>query len=93
MRKLLIGLMALPLVAGACELDMNNLKCGDLQIYANTTLKEVQDNCLLHRQFMNNRNDKYPGTYEVQFYSTSYHKLVYCDFNSQNQDAVVVGCR
>lgn len=93
MRKLLISLLVFPALSFATELDMGNLKCGKLQIYASTTLEDIQNNCLLYRQFANDRNDKYPGTYQVEFYSTSYPDLVRCDFNSNDPKALVTGCR
>lgn len=93
MRKILLSLLLLPALTFASDLDMNNLKCGKLQIYASTTLQEVQDNCLLHRQFMSNHDNKYPDTYQVEFYSTSYPDLVRCNFNSNDPKAVVTGCR
>ena len=106
MRKLLLSLLMLPMISFASDsLDMNNLKCGKLQIYASTTLQEVQDSCLLRRQFPHTKAlaqtqqefdwiDKFPKLYEVQFYATSSSEnLVRCDFESQDPKAALVGCR
>lgn len=93
MRKLLISLSLLPIISFAADLDMSNLKCGDLQIYSNTTLQEVQDNCLLDRQFKTNSDNKYSNTYLVEFYSTSVQGKVRCDFTSDAPNALISGCR
>lgn len=108
MRKILVGLLcALPLAAFAgSDLDMSNLKCGSLQIYANTTLKQVRDNCLVDRQFVREKVDSknfvsdpakgWEGQrdlYEVQFKSTTAKELVRCDFLQEDDNAVVIGCR
>lgn len=107
MRKLLIALMSLPMLAFAGDdLDMNNLKCNNLQIYSNTTLQQVRDNCLLYKQFERERTDSKNFTsdqskswhgesdmYEVQFYSTTAKELVRCNFNGSDPSSVVIGCR
>lgn len=95
MRKLLFSLSLLPVVAFATDLDMSNLKCRNLQIYASTTLQEVQDNCLIYRQFEHQKHfDKFSGEYEVQFYSTSPQDyLVRCDFATKDPKSSVLGCR
>jgi maltodextrin utilization protein YvdJ len=99
MRKLLGCLLALPVAiafADSSVLDMNNLKCNKLQIYANTTLQQVQDNCLIYKQFDHKDVkgiDKFQNLYEVQFYSTTTTELVRCDFEKNDPSAVVLGCR
>lgn len=107
MRKLLATLMCLPVLAFAADdLDMNNLKCENLQIYANTTLQQVRDNCLVHKQFERDRTDSKNFTsnqdkswhdaskmYEVQFYSTTAKGLVRCNFATDDANAPVIGCR
>lgn len=107
MRKLLIALTSVPMLAFAgSDLDMNNLKCNNLQIYANTTLQQVRDNCLLHKQFERERADSKNFTsnqdkswhgekamYEVQFYSTTAKDLVRCNFSGSEPNSVVIGCR
>lgn len=96
MRKILCSLLLLPAFAFASDdLDMNNLKCKNLQIYASTTLQEVRDNCLIHKQFPHDIKeiDKFKGMYEVQFYATTTKELVRCDFASDDPKSVVLGCR
>jgi len=39
MRKLLFSLLLLPVVAFASDLDMSNLKCRKLQIYASAEVR------------------------------------------------------
>lgn len=84
-------------------INMSDLKCGDLQIYSNTTLKQIKDNCkvkhtakILHP---NDRNlpesyfDADGSLYEVQFYSTSQKGLIRCDLRTGDDNATVTGCR
>ncbi|MDD3265820.1 MAG: hypothetical protein PHC75_01400 [Burkholderiales bacterium] len=107
MRKLLIALIGVPAIAFAgSDLDMNNLKCNNLQIYSNTTLQQVRDNCLMYKQFERDRTDSKNFTsdqskswhgakemYEVQFYSTTAKDLVRCNFDGSEPNSLVIGCR
>ena len=107
MRKLLLSLLMLPMISFASDsLDMSNLKCGKLQIYSSTTLQEVQDSCLIRRQYPHTKAiaeikqdfdwiDRFPKLYDVQFFATTPAKnnLVRCDFESQDPKAALVGCR
>lgn len=106
MRKLLLSLLMLPMISFASDsLDMSNLKCGKLQIYSSTTLQDVQNNCLIRRQFPHTKVqtttpqdftwiDKFPGTFEVQFFATTPNELlVRCDFSGEEPTAKLLGCR
>ena len=72
---------------------MNTLKCQTspdkkaLNIVNTTTLKQVQDNCLIKEQ------KAYKGMYQVEFKNNTTNKYVKCDFASNSPDAVVNGCR
>lgn len=87
MRKLLFTLMAIPALSFAASLDMSTLKCKDLSITNTTTLKDVQDNCLIKEQ------KKHKGMFEVEFRNDTTKKNVKCDFASNAPTAVVNGCR
>lgn len=107
MKKILLGSLFASLfcVANAASntIDMTNLKCGDLQIYSNTTLQQVRDNCKVKKvgdyTKANARNmpakyfDGQDKMFEVHFYSTSQDGLIRCDFNGSSDSATVVGCR
>lgn len=87
----------------ASDLDMNNLKCNDLQIYSNTTLQDIKAKCKVTREsWMSRQNERnLPSKYwfgqdkmfEIHFYSTSNSELVRCDFLNNSPEAKVVGCR
>lgn len=93
MRKLLALIMALPVVSFAASLDMSTLKCQTspdrkpLNITTATTLKQVQDSCLIADE------KKHDGMYEVKFKNDTTGKNVKCDFASDSPTAVVNGCR
>lgn len=107
MKKILIASLFASVVgvASAADntVDMTNLKCGDLQIYSNTTLKQVKDSCKIKKvgeySKANARNmpakyfDGQDAMFEVHFYSTSQDGLIRCDFNGSSDSATVVGCR
>jgi len=87
MRGLLITLMTFS-VLGCSSLDMNTLQCRDIQVTNKTTLKQIQDTCLISYQ-----TARSSGLYEVQFRNDSTKKTVKCDFATDSPDAVVNGCR
>lgn len=87
MRKLLIVLLALPALSFASSLDMSTLKCKNMSITTTTTLKQVQDNCLIKDQ------KSHKGMYEVEFKNDTTGKSVKCDFAKNDPTAVVNGCR
>lgn len=93
MHKLLGILLALPVLSFAASLDMSTLKCQTspdrkpLNITTATTLKQVQDSCLIADE------KKHDGMYEVKFKNDTTGKNVKCDFASDSPTAVVNGCR
>ncbi len=87
MRKLLVASLGL-MVIGCSSLDMSTLKCRNMQITNKTTLKQVQDMCLISSQ-----SSRSSGLYEVQFRNDTTEKSVKCDFATNSPDAVVNGCR
>lgn len=107
MKKILVASLFASIIgvanAAPNTIDMTNLKCGDLQIYSNTTLQQVKSSCKLKKigdyTVENDRNmpDKYfdgkEKMLEVQFYSTSQDGLIRCDFNGSTDSATIIGCR
>ena len=101
MRKLLLVLLAAPVLSFATSLDMSTLQCGAdnpetlLKINTATTLKEVQDHCLIRKQSHEH------GMHEVTFVNTGpvdkkgkpTNKTVTCMFASNTPTAVVNGCK
>ena len=87
MRKLAILPLAF-IVFGCSSLDMSTLKCRNMQITSKTTLKQVQDVCLISKQAPLSS-----GLYEVQFRNDASQSSVKCDFATDAPDAVVNGCR
>ena len=103
MKKILLATMLVSTTVFAEPLDMSNLKCGDFQIYSNTTLQDIRDNCKIIKETMmtrqNERNlpSRYwygqNSMYEVHFMSTNTPEMVRCDFLNSNSNSTVVGCR
>lgn len=103
MKKILLATILVSTTVFAGALDMSNLKCGDFQIYSNTTLQDIRTNCKILKETMmvkqNERNlpSKYwygqNSMYEVHFMSTSTPEMVRCDFLDNKPDSYVVGCR
>lgn len=87
MRKLSAVLFGAFIVTGCSTLDMNTLQCRNMPITNATTLKQVQNTCLISNQTQRS------GLYEVQFRNDSTQKNVKCDFATNSPDAVVNGCR
>lgn len=87
MCKLLVTILALPTISFASNLDISNLKCKNLQITPTTTLKQVQDNCLIKSQ------KSYDWMYEVKFINDTTGKSVICDFVKNDPSEFVNGCR
>lgn len=75
------------LVNTASALDIANLKCGDMQVYKETTLGDVQNNCLLVGQDMIN------GLFEVTFVNTATSSKVTCVFPDRDKKSQVNSCR
>lgn len=102
---LLIGMLIIPTLSFAASntVDMTNLKCGDLQIYSNTTTKQILDNCSVKKAMTIARTDNLnlpkhywngqKNLYEIQFNSTSQNGLIRCDFLNSGDEQVVLGCR
>lgn len=82
---------------------MKDLKCGNYQVYSNTTIKDLKDNCKIKQAGMITKGDNLniPESYfnakhklyEVQFTSTSQKGLISCDFKDSSATATVQGCR
>lgn len=87
MRNLLLTMLIIPGFSFASSINMNALKCKSLAINAATTLKQVQDNCIIKSQ------SKHDGMFEVEFTDDATQKKVKCDFASNTATAVVNGCR
>lgn len=104
-KHLLFLLLATPMLSFALNntIDMSNLKCGNYQVYSNTTIKDLKDNCNLKKAGMITRGDNLnipkdyfnvdDKLYEVQFNSTSQEGLISCDFNYESATSTVQGCR
>lgn len=103
MKKLLLILFISPIFCFAKSIDMDNLKCGNLQIYSDTTLSQILDNCNIYKTFTRKRGnslnlekkdwEKQKTLYEVQFYASSQKQLVRCNFLNNDPNAIVIGCR
>lgn len=92
MRKLLIPLMTISGFTFASSLDMNALSCGNLKLYSNTTLKEVQDNCKIKEQGMVT-SGRMLGLYQVEFINSATNETVTCNFPRNEPNAPLNGCR
>ena len=86
MRKLLMTILAMPLLAFASSLDMSTLACKDMKLDSATTLKDVQDHCLIK----NAASSK--GRYEVEFVNTTTNKTVTCYFANNTPAAALNSC-
>jgi hypothetical protein len=86
MRKLLIALLVLPALSFASSLDMSTLACKDLKLDSATTLKDVQDNCLIKKATPSN------GRYEVKFVNTTTNDTVTCYFAENNPASKLNSC-
>lgn len=87
MRKILIVLLALPVLSYASSLDMSTLRCRNMKITSATTLADVQHNCLISEQ----TSDE--GLFEVEFTNDATQKSVTCYFGSNTPTAYVNGCK
>lgn len=92
MRKLLIPLMVICGFSFAEALDMSTLSCGNMKIYSNTTLKEVQDNCKVEKQSLVT-SGRMLGLYQVKFVNSATNETVICDFPRNEPTAPLNGCR
>ncbi|MCC2645176.1 MAG: hypothetical protein K0R94_954 [Burkholderiales bacterium] len=90
MRKLLLSLMALPVICMASSVDMSTLACGqgtnEYKITKETTLEVVQKKCHLKKQWHED------GLYWVKFINSATDKKVKCSFGSNTPSAIVSGC-
>lgn len=103
MKKLLFLAAIIPSLAFASnDIDMSNLKCGNMQVYSNTTLQNFRDNCNIKREFeiqhtnYRNLSTNWFGQktmHQVIFDSPDYKDPIRCDFLSASPEALVVGCR
>ena len=87
MRKLLVVLLALPVVSFASSLDMSTLQCRNIKLNSSTTLKDVQDNCLIKKETTSN------GRYEVKFVNGATKKTVTCHFANNEPTALLNSCK
>ena len=87
MRKLLVILLALPVVSFATSLDMSTLQCKTLKLNTATTLQDVQNNCLVKKQTSSK------GRYEVEFTNSTTNKTVTCYFASKEPTALLNSCK
>ncbi len=92
MRKLLIPLMVICGFSFAEALGMSTLSCGNMKIYSNTTLKEVQDNCKVEKQSLVT-SGRMLGLYQVKFVNSATNETVICDFPRNEPTAPLNGCR
>lgn len=102
---LLISMFLVPALSFAASntVDMSNLKCGDMQVYSNTTTKQFLENCSVQKAVTIARTDNLnlpaqywngqKNLYEIQFNSTSQPGLIRCDFLNSGDEQVVLGCR
>ncbi len=86
MKKLLIVLLAMPVLSFARSLDMSTLACRDYKLDSATTLKDVQDHCLIKKQKPND------GRYEVKFVNTTTDKVVTCYFAENSPTSALNSC-
>ena len=87
MSKLLLILLAAPVLAMASSLDMSTLTCKGVILNSKTTLKNVQDNCMIKKEETSN------GRYEVKFVNSSTKKTVSCYFAQNTPDALLNSCK
>lgn len=86
MRKLVLSLSFLPCLAFASSLDINTVQCGSYKLNASTTLSQVQSNCQLKKQKMDD------GLYQVEFTNDANKKKVKCNFPGKESGSVVNSC-
>lgn len=86
MRKFLLIILALPALTFASSLDMSTLACNDLKLDSGTTLKDVQDHCLIKKATSSD------GRYEVKFVNSTTKKTVTCYFANNTPTAVLNSC-
>ena len=96
MHKLIISLLIVGLTScsspnysqqeGNKSLDMNTLQCRNLAIDSVTTLKDVQDNCVIKKAMSSN------GRYEVKFVNSYTDDVVTCYFASNTPNSLVNSC-
>ena len=87
MRKLLLTLLAVPVLSFASSLDMSKLSCKGMNLNSATTLKDVQNNCLIKAQ------KKSKGLYGVKFVNNATKKTVTCYFASNDPAALLNSCK
>ena len=86
MKKLLLSLLVVPGLAMAGSVNVNSIQCGSLKFNASTTLSQVQGNCQLKKQKMDD------GLYQVEFTNDANKKKIECKFVSKESDAVINCC-
>ena len=89
MRKLLVVLLALPVVSFATSLDMSTLQCRNTKLNSSTTLKNVQDLCLIKKETTSD------GRYEVKFVNDgdAKKKTVTCYFADNKPTTLLNSCK
>lgn len=87
MRKLLLSISVLPCLAFASSLDMTTLQCNGMKLNSSTTLAQVQKNCQLKEQKMDD------GLYQVEFINDATKKEVKCNFPKNESSALLNSCK
>jgi hypothetical protein len=87
MIKKITTFFAATVIVGCSTVDMNSLKCRNMQVSSKTTLQDVQNTCLISSQRLNSS-----GLFEVEFRNDSTQKSVTCDFATNSSDAILNSC-
>ena len=87
MKKIILALTIIPCISFASSLDMNNLSCRNMKLTASTTLKQVQDTCLIKKQKHKS------GMYQVEFVNDATKDTVTCKFANNESGALLNSCR
>ncbi len=87
MRKLLLALLALPCLAMASSLDVDNLSCKGMPLTQATTLHEVKNKCHLIRERYKD------GLFEVKFFNSATRKKVTCYFADDKPRTLLNSCK
>lgn len=87
MRRLLMILLFIPILAYATDLDMSTLRCRDVHLDSDTTLAVVQHECLIRSQSSTD------GMFEVDFRNDATGQVVSCYFGSNSPSAYLDGCK
>ncbi len=86
MRKLLIIFAGISSLSFASSLDMSTLSCNNKFLLRGTTLKDVQENCLIKEQSITR------GMLQVDFINDTTGKEVSCLFPSTRPSAYLNSC-